>query len=194
MSRSTRSLKRSASPIPTATSPLPTKTVKTSNRHFWLIKAEPESRFHNGHQVKFSIGDLAEMKRSPWDGVRNYEARNNLKAMSLGDLCLFYHSNCSVPGVAGIARVVKESYIDYTAFDKDHPYFDPKSDKSSPRWFMTDVEFVEEFRQLLPLRVIQSEPMLKDMLLVKRGRLSVQPVSEADFSRILLMADSSTTI
>ncbi|KAJ2486131.1 hypothetical protein IWW37_005712, partial [Coemansia sp. RSA 2050] len=104
------------------------------------MKAEPELRIVKGKDVKFSIDDLYAMKdsTSPWDGVRNFEARNIMRnLMKVGDKVLFYHSNCKTPGVAGTAIVVREGYPDYTAFDTKHPYYDAKStDPNSPKWFM----------------------------------------------------------
>ncbi|KAI8607003.1 PUA-like domain-containing protein, partial [Chytriomyces sp. MP71] len=93
----------------------------------WLMKAEPETRIEKGKDVRFSIDDLMEKRSSCWDGVRNYEARNNMQKMRVGELCFFYHSNCKTPGIAGIAKVCKEAYPDYTAWDPEHPYYDPKS-------------------------------------------------------------------
>ncbi|KAJ2458319.1 hypothetical protein GGF42_002142 [Coemansia sp. RSA 2424] len=104
------------------------------------MKAEPESHIVKGKDVKFSIDDLRSMKEStsPWDGVRNFEARNIMRdQMKVGDKVLFYHSNCKTPGVAGTATIVREGYPDDTAFDVEHPYYDAKStDPSSPKWYM----------------------------------------------------------
>ncbi|KAJ2720917.1 hypothetical protein GGI07_004313 [Coemansia sp. Benny D115] len=110
------------------------------------MKAEPESRIVKGIDVKFSIDDLRSMKNSTsqWDGVRNYEARNIMRdQMKVGDRVLFYHSNCKSPGIAGTATIARSAYPDYTAFDPNHPYYDPKSNKESPRWFMVNL-FVNE--------------------------------------------------
>ncbi|KAJ2800971.1 hypothetical protein H4R20_003860, partial [Coemansia guatemalensis] len=106
---------------------------------YWLMKAEPESRIVKGIDVKFSIDDLQAMENStsPWDGVRSYEARNIMRdKMKVGDKALFYHSNCKEPGIAGVMTVVRCGYPDYTAFDLDHPYYDPKSNKAAPKWYM----------------------------------------------------------
>ena len=141
---------------------------------YWLMKSEPES---------YSIDDLKRDKRTHWDGVRNYQARNFMRdQMKAGDWVLFYHSGSEPPGVAGVARVCKEAYPDPTAWDpKDHHY-DPKSDPKNPAWFMVDIQFVEKFPQVLSLQELRAHPKLKDLLVLKRGqRLSVQPVEKAHF-------------
>ncbi|KAJ3212133.1 Thymocyte nuclear protein 1 [Entophlyctis luteolus] len=160
-------------------------------RQFWLLKAEPESRFERGKDVKFSIQDLRECTVSCWDGVRNYEARNNMRRMKLGELGFFYHSNCKVPGIAGIVKICKEAYPDHTAWDSEHPYFDPKSKKEDPRWFMVDVEYVSTFTRVIPLKELQQYQELQEMQLVKRGRLSVQQVTQAEFDFINTLASIS---
>ncbi|KAL1918946.1 uncharacterized protein VTP21DRAFT_2327 [Calcarisporiella thermophila] len=157
---------------------------------FWLMKAEPESRIVKGKDVKFSIDDLANMPdgTSTWDGVRNYEARNIMRdQMKVGDKVLFYHSNCKTPGVAGLAEVVKGSYPDESAFDPNHPYYDPKSDPASPRWYTVDVKFKSKFQRFIPLKELQKCEELREMALVKRGRLSVQPVRQEEFELICEM-------
>ncbi|KAJ3056239.1 hypothetical protein HDU99_007440, partial [Rhizoclosmatium hyalinum] len=105
-----------------------------------------------------------------------------------GDLCFFYHSNCKVPGIAGLMKVVKEAYPDFTAWDPEHPYYDAKSDKEAPKWFMVDVEYVGEFDRLIPLKELQGYSELKEMHLVKRGRLSIQPVTSDEFEFIRSLA------
>ncbi|KAJ1912195.1 hypothetical protein LPJ71_002767, partial [Coemansia sp. S17] len=143
------------------------------------MKAEPESRVVKGKDVKFSIDDLYAMKdsTSPWDGVRNFEARNIMRdQMKVGDKVLFYHSNCKVPGIAGTATIVREGYPDYTAFDAEHPYYDAKStDPNSPKWYMVDVKFESKFDHVISLTCMKDMEQLKEMTLIKRGRLSVQP-------------------
>ncbi|KAJ2758745.1 hypothetical protein IWQ57_006740, partial [Coemansia nantahalensis] len=146
------------------------------------MKAEPESRIVKGVDVKFSIDDLYAMKdsTSQWDGVRNFEARNIMRdQMKLGDKVLFYHSNCKTPGIAGVAAIVREGYPDYTAFDAAHPYYDPKSARDSPKWYMVDVKFERKFAQILSLAELKEHGPLADMVLIKRGRLSVQPVQQS---------------
>jgi len=172
-----------------------------SPRNAWLMKAEPESRIVKGKDVAFSIGDLEKVGIEHWDGVRNHEAKNLMKEkMRKGDHVLFYHSNCKVPGIAGIAEIEKEGYPDFTAFDVSHPYYDPKSVESSPTWFMVDVKFVSRLPNFVPLKLLQglvsgnvnlpdyltSKDLqaIKGMPLLNRGRLSVQPLSLEAFEAI----------
>jgi len=173
---------------------------------YWLLKAEPDSRIVKGKDVKFSVDDFESVKTSPWEGVRNYEARNLMKEMKLGEKAVFYHSNCKNPGVAGFAEVSKEAYPDYTAWDPSHPYFDAKSSSENPKWFMVDLTFVsraEHFVSLALLRHIADSPALppevdyigdngfkalKTMDLVRRGRLSVQRVDETAWEALNLLA------
>jgi predicted RNA-binding protein with PUA-like domain len=136
----------------------------------------------------YSIDDLERDGRTLWDGVRNYQARNNMRKMSVGDLVLYYHSRQTPPGVAGTARVVREAYPDPTQFDPDSSYFDAKSDEDDPRWWLVDVEFVEKFDGQVSLPAIKDEPSLSDMVLVNNSRLSVQPVTEAEFRKVQEMA------
>lgn len=140
-------------------------------RH-WLMKSEPEV---------YSIDDLGRDGATSWEGVRNYKARNLMQEMEVGDLVLFYHSNASPPGVAGIARVTREAYPDHFAWDPDHRYYDPKSTPEKPRWFMVDVEFSEKFPALVPLAVLRDAPGLEEMMVTKPTRFSVQPVGEEEF-------------
>lgn len=150
---------------------------------YWLMKSEPGC---------FSIDDLAALPEStsPWDGVRNYQARNFMRDdMKDGDPVLFYHSNCEEPGVAGLARVRGVSYPDYTAFDPKQMHYDPKSTPDKPIWFMVDVQLVKKFDAVIPLKVIKADQRLSGMELVRKGsRLSVQPVGETEFNVILEMA------
>ncbi|MDN2482347.1 EVE domain-containing protein [Vibrio agarivorans] len=145
---------------------------------YWLFKTEPD---------EFSIDTLRVKKSSCWEGVRNYQARNMLRdEVKLGDLVLIYHSSCKMVGVAGIARVVRESYPDHFAFDPESEYFDPKSEPSNPRWMMVDIEFVRKTERLISLSVLKAMPELSEMPLVKRGnRLSVMPVSQHEWQAIL---------
>ena len=109
-------------------------------KSYWLMKSEPESRIENGHEMKFGFDDLKANKDQTtwWDGVRNYEARNHMKSMKIGDKAFFYHSNCKNPGIIGIVRICKEAYVDHTAFDPKDAHYDPKSDKNNPKWFMVN--------------------------------------------------------
>lgn len=128
-----------------------------------------------------------------WDGVRNYQARNMMRdAMKIGDLVLFYHSNCKPPHVAGVARVCKEGYPDHTSWDTKSNYHDPKSTPDSPRWFMVDIEPVIEFPNTVSLQSVRDNPACENMLLIRRGqRLSIQPVEDTDFDAILSMGGIS---
>ena len=142
----------------------------------WLMKTEPSV---------FGIDDLARKRVEHWDGVRNFQARNHIKAMQLGDRVLFYHSSCEPPGVAGLARVARTAYPDFTAWTPASKYYDPKSTPDSPRWFMVDVEFEEKFVRFVPLEELRRTRGLEDMLLLRRGmRLSVQPVTDRQFELI----------
>ena len=148
--------------------------------NYWLMKSEPSC---------FSIDDLRASKNqtSPWDGVRNYQARNFMRNdMQIGDLIFFYHSNCNPPGIVGIAEVASETYPDYTAFDPNSDHPDAKSTPDNPRWFMVDVRFKERFDHIITLETLKQYPELQDMALVRRGnRLSVMPVSAKDWAFIL---------
>ncbi|KAI9141905.1 EVE domain-containing protein [Paraphysoderma sedebokerense] len=162
---------------------------------YWLMKAEPDSRIVKGKDVKFSIDDLKAMNISPWDGVRNHEAKNLMKSMKSGDQVFFYHSDCKTPGIAGICEVVKESYPDHTAFDSSHPYYDSKYiDESNPRWYMVDVKYVRHLNRFISLKELQKYKAkeLSDMQLVTRGRLSVQRVKQKEWEFILNLEDVVT--
>ena len=140
---------------------------------YWLMKSEPGS---------YSIDDLQRDGSTTWEGVRNYQARNFMRdEMRVGDPVLFYHSNANPPGVAGIARVSREAYPDPTALDPDSHYFDEKASDEDPRWFMVEIEFVEKFDEFVPLRSLADVPGLEEMLLNRKSRLSVQPVTEEEF-------------
>jgi predicted RNA-binding protein with PUA-like domain len=155
-------------------------------RNYWLMKSEPDV---------YSIDHLARATPGAWDGVRSYQARNHMRAMRVGELVLFYHSSVLPPGVAGIARVCKEAYPDHTQFDPRHDHYDPHSKPDDPRWSMVDVEFVEKFAALVTLAQLKSDPKLEGMLATRKGmRLSVQPVSEAHFRRILRVARAKTRV
>lgn len=149
---------------------------------YWLMKTEPEM---------YSIDDLKKDKKGCWDGVRNYQARNFIMEMKKGDLVLFYHSNTKIIGVAGIAKVVKESYPDHTAYDKKDEHFDSKSKKENPTWYMVDVGFVKKFKEIVTLDEIKKNKKLKDMRIVQKGsRLSVTPVTEKDFETVVKLSAS----
>lgn len=141
------------------------------------MKSEPEV---------FSIDDLANISSEPWDGVRNYQARNFMKSMKKGDQAFFYHSNCKPPGIAGIMTVAKAAYPDHTALDPSSPYFDEKSSEDNPRWYMVDVKFKKRFKQLISLDLLKEQDPLIDLPLVRKGnRLSIMPVTAEQWNYIL---------
>lgn len=151
--------------------------------NFWLFKSEPH---------EYSIEDLR--AESPgfgvWDGIRNYQARNILRdEVKVSDQVLFYHSSCKHVGVAGTMRVVKEAYADPAQFDESSGYFDPKAHIDSPKWFCVDVVFETKFENLVSLKDIKANPALSEMVLLKQGRLSIQPVSSSQWSEILAMSE-----
>ncbi|UTW00835.1 EVE domain-containing protein [Marinomonas rhizomae] len=147
--------------------------------NYWLMKSEPDA---------FSIDDLKHLKRSSWDGVRNYQARNFMKEMDEGDLVFFYHSSCTPAGIVGTTKVCKSAYPDHTSWDKNSAYFDAKSTPDDPRWFMVDVEFVEKWSSILTLAELKKSPALVDMLLTKKGsRLSVMPITQSEWEYITTM-------
>lgn len=137
----------------------------------------------------YSIEDLARDGSESWEGVRNYQARNFMREMVIGDLAIFYHSNAQPPGAAGVARICRAAYPDDTQFDKKSQYYDPKSKKDDPRWSMVDVEFVESFDEVVSLAALKEDPALEGMRVTQKGsRLSVQPVDKAHFQRVLKKA------
>ena len=145
----------------------------------WLMKSEPDV---------YSIADLERDGFTCWEGVRNYQARNLMREMQVGDSVLFYHSNAKPPGVVGLARVSREAYPDHFAWEVDHKYFDPKSAADDPRWWMVDVEYVDTLPRLVSLDELKSAPGLENMVVTKRSRLSVQPVSDEEFEIVVRMA------
>jgi predicted RNA-binding protein with PUA-like domain len=150
----------------------------------WLIKSEPDV---------FSIHDLAKAKgrRTSWEGVRNYQARNFLRAMRRGDRCLFYHSNATPPGVAGVVEVVREAHPDPSAWDPRSAYHDPRASPENPVWSMVDVQLLEIFSREVPLDELRQVKALAGMELLRRGsRLSVTPVTAAEFRTIVKLATS----
>lgn len=149
---------------------------------FWLLKSEPDV---------FGIADLAQRPRRTehWDGVRNYQARNFLRAMRKGDRAFFYHSSCAAPGVYGIVRIVRAAYPDPSALDPSSAYYDPRSTPENPRWVMVDVRLERLLRRPVLLAEMKRAPALKRMPLVQSGnRLSVMPVTELEWKTILRLA------
>lgn len=147
----------------------------------WLMKSEP---------TVYSIDDLKRDGVTCWEGVRNFQARNFMRdEMKVGDQVLFYHSNASPAGVAGIARIARTGYPDKAAFDPKSKYFDERSTPQKPLWLMVDVEFVSKFKQILSLEQIKEDTLLEGIMVAKRGmRLSIQPVSPQHFARISQLA------
>jgi predicted RNA-binding protein with PUA-like domain len=147
--------------------------------NYWIMKSEPDV---------FSFKDLKSRpkKTEPWNGVRNYQARNFMRdEMKIGDLILFYHSSCEIPGVAGIAKVGSAPYPDTTQFEKKSEYYDPKATAETPRWFLVDVSFHQDLKSLVPLEEMKKHPELKDMRLLSKGnRLSILPVTKEEFQFI----------
>lgn len=144
---------------------------------YWLMKSEPSV---------YSIDDLKRDGRTIWEGVRNYQARNMMRdAMKPGDPVFFYHSNAEPPGIAGIAEVASAAYPDPSAFDRKSPYYDAKSKRESPAWVVVDIKFRKRFKQVVSLEELRQLRGLENMPLLRKGqRLSVQPVSAAEWKRV----------
>jgi predicted RNA-binding protein with PUA-like domain len=138
----------------------------------------------------FSISHLEERGRSGWDGVRNYQARNYMRdEMKVGDRVLFYHSSTAQPGIAGLAEVSAVGLVDPTQFDSESDYFDAKATPAQPRWWMVEIAFVEKFSTPLSLSYLRSDPDFEGLLLLRPGqRLSIQPVSQEHYGRIVELA------
>mgnify|MGYP002636249113 CR=1 FL=1 len=151
-------------------------------KKYWLVKSEPNA---------YSIDDLVKDKKTHWDGVRNYQARNFLRdEMKKGDLVLFYHSNAEPTAVVGVCEVVKEGYPDFTAFDPENKHFDPKSKKDDPAWIMVDIKLIKKFQRPVTLQEIKENTKLQNMRLVQRGnRLSVMPIEGKEFDLIVKLGE-----
>lgn len=149
----------------------------TARRRYWLMKSEPDA---------FSIDDLQRVGTEPWNGVRNYQARNFMRdGMRVGDGVLFYHSSCAEPGIVGVARVASTAYPDPTQFDPESPYFDPTSQRESPRWLLVDVQVLKKTRTLT-LPELRADPALADLVVLRKGnRLSITPVEPRHWRHIL---------
>lgn len=154
---------------------------------YWLMKSEPDV---------FGIDHLAERPKQtePWDGVRNYQARNMMRdQMQVGDQAFFYHSNTRPPGIVGIVEISRAGYPDHTAFDPEDPHYDPKSDPDKPRWFMVDVTLKRRLQRKITLDELKARPELAQMRLVQKGnRLSVMPVEADEWKAILAMETEPT--
>ena len=142
------------------------------------MKSEPDA---------YGIDDLERDRREPWDGIRNYQARNMMRDdMRIGDKVFFYHSNCKEPGIVGLAKVASEAYPDPTQFDPESRYFDPKSSEEAPRWLLVDVEFVRKLKRTITLAELKAQPGLNGMILTRKGnRLSIMPVDKPHWDLIL---------
>ncbi len=152
-----------------------------ASKRYWLMKCEPSS---------YSIDDLERDGSASWEGVRNYQARNSMRDdMQVGDGVLFYASNAEPSGVTGLAEICKAAYPDHFAFKKGHEYFDPKSKKENPTWFMVDLRFVEKFPAIITLDTLKQTKGLEEMVVTQRGsRLSVQPVTPAEWAAVLALS------
>ena len=148
--------------------------------HYWLVKSEPD---------EFSIDALQRVGVEPWSGVRNYQARNFMRQMKVGDGVLFYHSSCAQPGVVGVAKIAVAAFADQTQFDPRSHYHDPKSSPEEPRWFAVDVAFARKLKRTIALDELRSHvDALGDFALLRRGnRLSVLPVTAAQWNTILAL-------
>ncbi len=152
-------------------------------KHYWLFKAEPHI---------YGINHLAaEPKQTGrWDGIRNYQARNFLRdQVALNDEVFIYHNSCKNIGIVGIAKVVARAYPDPVQFNPESDYYDPKSSIENPRWVSVDIQLTRRFNQIVSLDSIKAQPLLTDMLLIRQGRLSIQPVTETEWNYILQMAE-----
>jgi predicted RNA-binding protein with PUA-like domain len=150
---------------------------------YWLFKTEPGG---------YSFDQLAADGTTPWTGVRNFQARNNMMEMKLGDLGLFYHSSIAQPAAVGICRVVKEAYPDFTQFDRAGEYFDGRAKPEKPIWFMVDVAYEKAFAAPVTLSQMRADPRLVGMALLRRGqRLSVQPVMPHEWKIVLALGNRS---
>ena len=139
-----------------------------TDKKFWLMKSEPNA---------YSIETLEKEKETIWDGIRNYQARNFMRKMEIGDQAFFYHSNCKPPGIVGLMKIINKNLIDPTQFDQNSKYYDSKSDKSNPRWDCVKVQFLFKSKEIISLQELKSLFNEDELLVVKKGnRLSIIPV------------------
>lgn len=144
--------------------------------NYWLMKCEPEA---------YSIDDLIRDKTTSWEGVRNYQVRNFMSTMKIGDKAFFYHSNAKPSGIAGLVEIAKTAYPDPFATQENHKYFDPKATPENPIWLSVDVRFVAKAHEVISIQRLREIPELADLMILQRGsRLSITPVTEADFKLI----------
>jgi predicted RNA-binding protein with PUA-like domain len=147
---------------------------------YWLMKSEPEV---------YGIDRLQREQTTLWDGVRNYQARNFLKSMQVGDRAFFYHSNTNPPGIVGMMEITESMVVDPSQFDGDGEYFDPKATLENPRWHTVRVKYVQTFDHALSLSELREAFTAEELLVVKQGnRLSVLPVLDKVADRIMLLA------
>lgn len=150
---------------------------------YWLMKSEPDV---------YSIAELESDPEEIWDGVRNYQARNFLREMAVGDLAFFYHSNTKPPGIVGLMRIIEADIVDPTQFDESSKYYDPKSDSKNPRWRTVKVGYGETFPVQITLETLKATFSPEELLVVKRGnRLSVMPVADSVAEKLLQMGRQS---
>ncbi len=148
------------------------------------MKSEPEV---------YSIQNLKKDKKTQWEGVRNYQARNFMRSMQIGERVLFYHSNAEPSGIAGLARVSQVNLVDPTQFKRQSPYFDPMAKLSQPRWFCVELAFICQFPHFVSLAELREQPRLQKMLVLQKGqRLSVQPVQSSEFELVCKLAGVRT--
>jgi predicted RNA-binding protein with PUA-like domain len=144
---------------------------------YWLMKCEPSA---------YSIDELARDITSSWEGVRNYQVRNFMRTMKVGDKAFFYHSNANPSGIAGLMEIAKTAYPDPFATQENHKYFDPKATAENPIWLSVDVRFVAKAREVISIQRLREIPELADLMILQRGsRLSITPISAAEFETIL---------
>lgn len=150
--------------------------------NYWLVKSEPNA---------YSITDLERDRTTIWDGVRNYQARNFLQQMKIGDRAFFYHSNAKPPGIVGLAGIISENIVDPTQFDPNDSHYDPKATRESPRWYTVEIKWLRSFPELISLSELKEQFSGEELLVVKRGnRLSVMPITEIAASKILSWIES----
>jgi predicted RNA-binding protein with PUA-like domain len=154
-------------------------------RNYWLMKSEPSV---------YSVDDLKKDGSTYWDGVRNFQARNYMQEMKVGDAVFFYHSDADPKAIVGLARVCQDAYPDHTQYDKKSKYYERRATKDKPYWYMVDIEFVSKFKEPLALQALREMPELEEMSLLKKGqRLSVQPVAPDEWKTILKKAGTKFT-
>ncbi|MEX1213069.1 MAG: EVE domain-containing protein [Balneolaceae bacterium] len=156
------------------------------NRSYWLMKSEPGA---------YGMDDLERDRVEPWDGIRNYEARNFMRdEMNIGDRALFYHSNVKPPVIVGQMAICSEPYPDPTQFDPESNYFDEKSSESNPRWQLVDVSYLETFSSSVTRNQLKEDALLSEMMLFKRNRLSITRVTEQEYQKVLELAGAEISI